>query len=101
MTDRNRLSDEEVHREIASLQGWSVKNGSLHREMEFEDFVDAFRFITGVALIAERMNHHPAWSNVYNRVTIDLSTHDAGGITALDIRLAGRINELLAGHRAH
>jgi 4a-hydroxytetrahydrobiopterin dehydratase len=93
--DRNRLSEEDIRRHTASLPGWSAKGGSLHRELVFRDFVDAFRFMTGVALIAERMNHHPGWSNVYNRVVIDLSTHDAGGITGLDVQLAGRINELL------
>jgi 4a-hydroxytetrahydrobiopterin dehydratase len=93
--DRDRLSEEDIRRQTALLPGWSAKGGSLHRELVFRDFVDAFRFMTGVALIAERMNHHPDWSNVYNRVVIDLSTHDAGGITALDVRLAGRISELL------
>ncbi len=100
MADRDRLSDPDVRRQLPSLPGWSLKDGMLHRELEFRDFVDAFRFMSGVALIAERMNHHPDWRNVYNRVVIDLNTHDAGGITMLDIRLAGRINELLDARNA-
>ena len=70
--------------------------GKLHRELRFPDFVRAFGFMTSVALVAESMNHHPEWSNVYGRVTIDLTTHDAGGITALDLELARRIYALAA-----
>lgn len=67
---------------------WQVVNGKLHARFKFADFVAAFGFMTKIALVAERMNHHPEWCNVYNRVDVDLTTHDAGGITQLDITLA-------------
>jgi len=66
--------------------------GKLHKEFRFPDFVDAFGFMTRVALIAEGMNHHPGWSNVWNRVVIDLTTHDAGGITEKDFQLAEKVD---------
>ena len=67
----------------------------MDREIAFEDFVEAFGFMTRVALIAEAMNHHPEWSNVWNKVEINLTTHDAGGITMRDFRLASAIDKLL------
>jgi len=76
------------------VPGWEVVDGKLHRELRFKDFVDAFGFMTSLALRAEAKNHHPEWFNVYSRVVIDLSTHDAGGITALDFELAAAANEL-------
>jgi 4a-hydroxytetrahydrobiopterin dehydratase len=75
---------------------WTLEGGKLHRAFQFADFVAAFRFMTGVALVAESMNHHPEWFNVYNRVVVDLRTHDADGITELDFALARRM-ESLAG----
>ena len=83
-----KLADQEIRARIEAMPGWEIKNGKLHREFVFEDFVGAFRFMSGVALIAERINHHPEWANVYNRVAIDLTTHDAGGLTILDFELA-------------
>ncbi|WP_100183561.1 4a-hydroxytetrahydrobiopterin dehydratase [Candidatus Nitrosotenuis aquarius] len=82
------LSDEQIKNELKSLSGWAVKNGKLHKDFAFSDFVEAFSFMTKVALHAEKMNHHPEWFNVYNRITIDLMTHDAGGITQNDVELA-------------
>lgn len=76
--------------------GWERQEGSLYREFRFANFVEAFSFMTSVALIAERMNHHPDWSNVYNVVRIRLSTHDAGGITDKDFALAAAISALTA-----
>jgi 4a-hydroxytetrahydrobiopterin dehydratase len=73
---------------VATLDGWTVVDGKLHKEFEFKDFVEAFRFMAAAALCAERSNHHPEWFNVYNTVRVDLSTHDAGGITAWDVQLA-------------
>lgn len=73
---------------------WDLRDDALHRELQFRDFVEAFGFMTSVALVAERMNHHPDWSNVYNRVTIRLTTHDAGGVTEKDYALAEAISEL-------
>jgi 4a-hydroxytetrahydrobiopterin dehydratase len=78
-----------------TTSGWEIVDGKLHRELQFDDFVAAFGFMAQVAIIAEKLNHHPEWSNVYNRVTIDLMTHDAGGITDKDHDLAARINALV------
>jgi 4a-hydroxytetrahydrobiopterin dehydratase len=72
-----------------------VVGSKLHRDFRFASFVEAFGFMTQVALIAERLGHHPEWTNVYNRVAIDLSTHDRGGITELDREFARRVNALL------
>lgn len=91
---RDRLSSEEIAKRLAELEGWSLAAGKLRRELQFPDFVEAFGFMTHVALVAERMNHHPEWSNVYGRVVIELTTHDAGGLTELDFALAKRMNEL-------
>ncbi len=73
---------------------WQVCQGKLNKEFSFNDFVAAFGFMTRVALVAEAMNHHPEWFNVYAKVRVDLATHDAGGITELDFALAGRIEAL-------
>jgi 4a-hydroxytetrahydrobiopterin dehydratase len=72
-----------------------VVNGKLHRDFRFADFVEAFGFMAKVALIAEAMGHHPEWSNVWNRVTIDLMTHDTGGLSNLDVDLATRIDAVI------
>jgi 4a-hydroxytetrahydrobiopterin dehydratase len=90
-----RLSDELLSHRMTSLPEWAVEHGKLHREFQFEDFVEAFGFMARVALVAESMNHHPEWSNVWNRVVVDLSTHDAGGITELDLELARRMDRML------
>ena len=75
---------------------WKEENNSLKKTFKFKDFKAAFAFMTQVALIAEKMDHHPNWSNVYNTVTIELSTHDAGNkVTALDKKLAAAIDELI------
>jgi 4a-hydroxytetrahydrobiopterin dehydratase len=76
------------------VPGWKVVGGKLHRELKFPDFVAAFGFMSRVALLAEKRDHHPEWSNVYNRVVIDLVTHDAGGITDKDIELAQAIEKI-------
>ena len=77
-----------------TLPNWQKVAGKLHRDLVFADFVEAFAFMTKVALIAEAMNHHPEWGNVWNRVSIDLITHDIGGLSNLDVELAQRIDEL-------
>jgi 4a-hydroxytetrahydrobiopterin dehydratase len=89
-----KLSEAEITAELAKLTGWSLLNGNLHRVFEFADFVHAFSFMTSVALVAETMNHHPDWSNSWNKVTVDLCTHSAGGITKRDFDLAGKIQQL-------
>ena len=74
---------------------WIEKNNVLKAEFQFDDFVEAFAFMTKVAMLAEKLNHHPNWSNVYNKVIIELSTHDAGNlVTEKDHQLAGEINKL-------
>ncbi len=88
-----RLTEQEISAAIKKLPGWSVAHEKLHREYKFADFPHAFGFMATAAPAIERMNHHPEWSNVYNRVTVDLTTHDAGGITERDLKLA----ELLEG----
>ncbi len=90
------LSESTIAERLADIPGWELVDGRLHRELRFDDFVTAFGFMTSVAIVAEKLNHHPEWSNVYNRVTVDLSTHDAGGITDLDFELATRIDRLAA-----
>lgn len=83
-----KLSDAEIQQNLAQLNGWTIEDGKLHKEFQFDTFVTAFGFMAQLALVAESMNHHPEWFNVYNRVTIDLTTHDAGGISELDFQWA-------------
>jgi 4a-hydroxytetrahydrobiopterin dehydratase len=89
-----KLSESEIHSALHKLSGWTVLNDKLHREYKFADFIHAFGFMASCALAAEAMGHHPEWSNVYNRVTVDLTTHDAGGIGAKDLELARKMDAL-------
>jgi 4a-hydroxytetrahydrobiopterin dehydratase len=89
-----RLSKQQVAAGLSRLNGWRVVKGNLHRSFEFKDFTQAFGFMKRVALAADRMDHHPDWSNAYNKVTIDLSTHSAGGITENDFELANKIQKI-------
>jgi len=90
-----KLSLLHINEQLAQLDGWRLHDDKLQRQFVFRNFVEAFGFMSQVALLAEAMDHHPEWSNVYNRVNIDLTTHDAGGITERDFTLAGRINGVL------
>lgn len=90
-----KLSGEEVAARLADVPGWEFAEDTLRRELVFKDFQRAFAFMTNVALAAEKADHHPNWSNVYNRVTIEWTTHDAGGLTELDFELAAAVNALL------
>jgi len=90
-----KLSPQEIQNELQNLPGWSVVEGKLHKDFEFADFNQAFGFMTRASMEIEKMNHHPEWFNVYNRLVIDLMTHDAGGITSNDINLARILNSLL------
>jgi 4a-hydroxytetrahydrobiopterin dehydratase len=92
-----KLSEPEVAAELRKLGGWSVANGNLHRVFEFQDFAQAFGFMARVALAAEKMDHHPDWSNSWNKVTVDLCTHSAGGLTKNDFDLAGKIQQIYGG----
>lgn len=89
------LTSSEIDQLEQQLPGWTLVDGKLHRELVFSDFNAAFGFMTRVALIAEAMGHHPEWRNVWNRVVIDLTTHDTGGLSNLDQQLAQRINTLV------
>ena len=89
-----KLSDEQIKKELSNLHGWNVTNGKLHKDFIFKDFIEAFGFISKAAIHIEKMNHHPEWFNVYNKIKVDLVTHDAGGITQNDINLAKILNSL-------
>lgn len=91
MAEVQKLAEADIAARLSELPGWELVSGRLQKTFTFNSFVDAFGFMSRVALIAEAMNHHPDWSNVYNRVTIGLSTHDVGGISPLDVTLAQRI----------
>lgn len=92
---KNCLSVEEIKESLSKLaSSWNYNGVCIEREFVFEDFVQAFAFMTSVAAIAEKLNHHPTWSNVYNKVFIALETHDAGGLTKLDFELASAIDKI-------
>jgi len=89
-----KLSEAEIESALKQLPGWSLAQGKLHREFEFPDFVHAFGFMATAAIAIEKRNHHPEWFNVYNRVVVDLTTHDASGITTKDVDLAKLLDDL-------
>ena len=91
-----KLSEAEITTLLPKAKGWNLVNGKLHREFTCNNFVTAFGNMTRVALVAESMNHHPEWSNVWNKVVIDLNTHSVQGISNLDFQLAAKINEIFA-----
>jgi 4a-hydroxytetrahydrobiopterin dehydratase len=94
-----RLSEAERAELLPGLDGWTLVEGrdAIHKRYEFADFVQAFGWMAKVALVAERMNHHPEWSNVYETVEVTLATHDAGGLTRRDVELARRMDQLALG----
>ena len=83
-----KLTDAQISAGLAQLPGWKLQAGKLHREYQFPNFAHAMGFMATAAPLIEKKNHHPEWANVYNRVTVDLTTHDAGGITQRDLDLA-------------
>ena len=89
-----KLSDGEIEENLKELNGWTVVNGKLHKEIEFTDFTEAWKFMTIAVTEIEKMNHHPEWFNVYNKLVIDLMTHDASGITENDTKLAKILNSI-------
>jgi 4a-hydroxytetrahydrobiopterin dehydratase len=90
-----KLSEAEIAEKLTTLDGWKVdEDGFLAKNFQFGNFIQAFGFMSSVALCAEKMDHHPNWSNVYNKVHIQLSTHDAGGLTSKDFKLAAAIDAL-------
>jgi 4a-hydroxytetrahydrobiopterin dehydratase len=97
MASRALLTPAELAAALRELPGWELREGKLQRALTFADFAEAFAFMTRVALAAEKLDHHPDWSNVWNRVAIALWTHDAGGITRRDVELAKKIEAAAAG----
>ena len=91
-----KLTDDEVQQQLSSLQGWTLAHSKLHREFTCKDFIAAFGKMTQVALVAQSMDHHPEWSNVYNKVVVDLNTHSVKGLSNLDFQLAAKINDIFA-----
>ncbi len=94
MGNIEKLSDEQIQARLRDVPGWELADGKLHREFQFKNFVEAFGFMTSLALHAEANGHHPEWFNVYNRVVIDLNTHDVGGLSAFDFEFAATANDL-------
>jgi len=94
MARPSKLDDAEIAKRLQSMKGWSLDHGKLHKKFKFENFSEAFAWMTRIAMVAETMNHHPEWSNVYNRVEVDLTTHDAGGISPADFELASVMDRL-------
>jgi 4a-hydroxytetrahydrobiopterin dehydratase len=97
--NRTKMDPSAVERSLSELNSaaaapWAVVAGKLHKEFQFADFIEAFGFMTRAALVAQSMDHHPEWFNVYKTVRVDLATHDAGGITELDFALARRMDTL-------
>jgi 4a-hydroxytetrahydrobiopterin dehydratase len=88
---RTKLTNSQIESALSKLPGWTLASGKLHREYKFPDFTHAFGFMATAATAIQAMDHHPEWTNVYNRVVVDLSTHDAGGITAWDVQLAEKL----------
>lgn len=89
-----KLPVSQIQEQLAQLPGWTISQDKLHREYKFADFVHAFGFMAAAAVQAEARAHHPEWSNVWNRVTVDLTTHDAGGITEKDFELAAAMEAI-------
>jgi 4a-hydroxytetrahydrobiopterin dehydratase len=94
MAAPTKLGEKQIENALRALPGWSLRDGKLHRDFKFADFSAAFGFMTRVALAAESRNHHPEWSNVWNRVSVDLVTHESSGITERDVALAQVLSEL-------
>ena len=89
-----KLTSSEIESALAALPGWTLADGKLHREYRFADFIHAFGFMATSAIAIEARGHHPEWFNVYNQVRIDFTTHDAGGITAKDTEMAGKLESI-------
>src|SRR4051812_17454418 len=94
MLHPTKLNDGEITQQLATLGGWTRNGEKIARQFQFKDFVTAWTFMAGCALVAERLGHHPEWFNVYRTVKVELSTHDAGGLSALDFELARAMSEI-------
>ncbi|MBF75373.1 4a-hydroxytetrahydrobiopterin dehydratase [Candidatus Poribacteria bacterium] len=91
---RGKLTADQVQSRLSQLDGWCIRSCKLHKTFQFSSFIEAFGFMAQLALAAESMNHHPEWSNIYNKVSIDLITHDVDGISELDFQLARKADDL-------
>jgi 4a-hydroxytetrahydrobiopterin dehydratase len=91
---RRKLTAAEIEEDLQNLAGWEIEGDKLHKTYQFGSFAEAMGWMTSVAIYAEKIDHHPEWSNVYNRVTVDLITHDLGSLSTLDLALARRMDEL-------
>ncbi|MEM9567086.1 MAG: 4a-hydroxytetrahydrobiopterin dehydratase [Cyanobacteria bacterium P01_E01_bin.34] len=89
-----KLNESDIQSELQQLSLWSIQDGKLHKEYQFGSFIEAFGWMSSVALVAESLGHHPEWFNVYSKVVVDLTTHDVGGISNLDFQLASKMDEL-------
>ncbi len=92
-----KLSESEIQEKLKNIDGWEYSDNAIHTTFEFKDFKDAFSVMTRIAFEAELQEHHPDWSNVYNKLQISLSTHDAGGVTENDFQLAKTIEDIIEG----
>lgn len=95
-----KLSKEEIRKELSKVRRWKVVGGKLHRDFVFDNFEEAFSFMTRAALEVEKLDHHPEWFNVYNKVMIDLVTHDVGGLSNYDFKLAAILDKISRGPKA-
>ena len=96
MAERLKLTEDEIKAAVSSLPGWRFEGSKLHKQYIFADFAHAFGFMATAAILIEKMNHHPEWSNVYNRIDVHLTTHDAGGVSKRDIELAHVLDNISA-----
>lgn len=92
----SKLTENQINDKLKALDGWEYSENALHTTIEFTDFKDCFAVMTRIAFEAEKLNHHPDWSNVYNKLSITLTTHDAGGLTEKDFQLAQIIDDLVS-----
>jgi 4a-hydroxytetrahydrobiopterin dehydratase len=90
-----RLTDEEITKRMKELPAWRLEDSTIVREYEFKDFAEAFTFMASAAPVADKMDHHPDWTNVYNKVIVRLTSHDEGGLTGKDFELAQEMDKLI------
>lgn len=93
------LSKDLIEQGLQGLPGWALKDGKLHKSFKFKNFIQAFGFMSQVAIVSEKQNHHPEWFNVYNEVIVDLVSHDSKGVTPRDIKLAGSMDMIAGEYR--
>lgn len=91
-----KMTTPEIEQQLSSIPGWQLIESKLHRDLQFDSFLEAFAFMTKAAIISEKLDHHPEWRNVYNRVSIDLTTHECQGISSRDFNWARAVNALLS-----